>query len=526
MTVEIAVDQYESGRRTTDRTGLNTHDQDRFEDEFAACHEQTIFPPEPNLTRSRSEIQHSEYSRRLLASDALIVCGAIIAGDLIHFAGRRDHLAAGAALAALWMVFLSVSGSRSRRVTGHSVGRGICGGVGEYGIIVLATLQLFGMVAISAQLFHIDVSRGYLAIALPLGVVGLICSRAYWRHAATVKRRTIDPTSVLVVGSKPVARNIATMFARDPEAGYRVVGICTPTGPTPGASSIHVEGRDIPIIGIDEAIVGAVRRTGVHTVAMAATDHLKPTEIRRLMWELEALGVDLMVSPGLVDVADERLYSRAVAGMAMLEVTKPQYSRANSLAKRTFDVLFTIVALLFAAPVMTVAAVAVKLSSPGPVFYPSERIGRDGTTFRMFKFRSMYRDADRHVSQMINADGGNPIFFKVKDDPRVTSIGRVLRKFSIDELPQFFNVLRGEMSVVGPRPQVRREVDSYDDLFRRRLSVKPGLTGLWQVSGRSDLQVEDAVRLDLSYVENWSPVQDLTIIAKTVKTVFRGDGAY
>jgi len=212
--------------------------------------------------------------------------------------------------------------------------------------------------------------------------------------------------------------------------------------------------------------------------------------------------------------------------MAMLEVSKPQYVRANSLAKYTFDLLFTVVALLLAAPVMVIAAIAVKLSSPGPVFYASERIGRGGRTFRMFKFRSMYQDADRYVTQMISAEGASPLFYKVKNDPRVTPIGRVLRKFSIDELPQFFNVLRGEMSVVGPRPQVRREVDSYDDLFRRRLSVKPGLTGLWQVSGRSNLRVEEAVRLDLSYIENWSPVQDLAIIARTVTTVLRGDGAY
>ena len=520
MTVEIATDQYESGRRPTVDKALNSHHRDRLEQqEFDAGEERALFPPEPSLTRSRSETQHTEYSRRLYVTDALVVCGAMVSGDAIRFSGHPAIAGATAAgLGILWMIFLSMSGSRSRRVIGS--------GFGEYAAIVLATLQLFGLAAISAQLFELELSRGYLAIALPLGVAGLICTRSYWRHAAAARRRTVDPTSVLVVGTQQVARNIARMFARDPEAGYQVVGICTPSGPVRGATSIRVEGQDIPIVGIDEAIVGAVRETGVHTVAMAATDHLKPTEIRRLMWELEALGVDLMVSPGLVDVADERLHSRAVAGMAMLEVTKPQYSRANSLAKRTFDVLFTVAALFVAAPIMAAAAIAVKLSSPGPVFYASERIGRDGNTFKMIKFRSMCRDADRHYAQMVDDHEGSAIFFKVKDDPRVTPIGRILRKFSIDELPQFFNVLRGEMSVVGPRPQARREVDCYDDLFRRRLSVKPGLTGLWQVSGRSDLHVEEAVRLDLSYVENWSPVQDLAIIARTVMTVLRGDGAY
>ena len=519
MTVEITSEQHESGRRPSDGEGRGSGLQGRAGQQFDARDEEAFFPPEPGLTRSRSEIQHAEDRRRLYLTDGLVVCGAVVSGDVFRLAGHPAVAGVTAAiLGILWMVFLGISGSRSRRVLGS--------GFGEYAAIVLATLQLFGLAAISAQLFGLSLSRGYLAIALPLGVAGLICTRSYWRHAAAARRRTVDPASVLVVGTEQVARNIARMFARDPESGYRVAGICTPAGPVRGATSIPVEGLDIPIVGIDEAIVGAVRETGVHTVAMAATDHLKPAEIRRLMWELEALGVDLMVSPGLIDVADERLHSRAVAGMAMLEVAKPQYSRANSLAKRAFDVLFTIAALAVAAPVMIAAAVAVKLSSPGPVFYTSERIGRDGGTFKMIKFRSMFRDADRQHAQMVDEHQGTAIFFKVKDDPRVTPIGRILRKFSVDELPQFFNVLRGDMSVVGPRPQARREVDCYDDLFRRRLSVKPGLTGLWQVSGRSDLHVEEAVRLDLSYVENWSPVQDLAIIARTVKTVLRGDGAY
>jgi lipopolysaccharide/colanic/teichoic acid biosynthesis glycosyltransferase len=175
---------------------------------------------------------------------------------------------------------------------------------------------------------------------------------------------------------------------------------------------------------------------------------------------------------------------------------------------------------------MIATALAVKLTSAGPIFYKAERIGLDGIPFKMTKFRSMYQDADTRQADMIAASGGNAMFFKMKDDPRVTPIGKIIRKYSIDELPQFLNVLSGHMSVVGPRPQVRREVDTYDDLVSRRLAVKPGLTGLWQISGRSDLAVEDAVRLDLSYVENWSLLQDILIITKTVRTVLTGSGAY
>jgi exopolysaccharide biosynthesis polyprenyl glycosylphosphotransferase len=352
-------------------------------------------------------------------------------------------------------------------------------------------------------------------------------NRNYWRRAeCNRRRRGENQTPILVVGTDSKARDIATTLMKDPATGYQVVGICTPTGCNGKHQSIKIGERDIPIVGPDAAIVDAARRTGVSSVALAATDHLQPTEIRRLIWELDAIGVDLMVAPGLIDVATQRLHSREVGGMAMLEISKPQYNRANSLAKRTFDVVFTLCGLVVVTPLMILAAIAVKLSSPGPVFYTSERIGLNGATFKMYKFRTMYDGADRRVAQMIAANGGNPLFFKVRNDPRVTPVGRLLRKFSIDELPQIFNVLLGDMSIVGPRPQVRREVEYYDDLVRRRLAVKPGLTGLWQVSGRSNLKIDDAVRLDLRYVENWSLVQDLVIIAKTVKTVLRGDGAY
>ncbi|BBZ79380.1 polyprenyl glycosylphosphotransferase [Mycolicibacterium anyangense] len=488
-------------------------------------------PLTSGIIRSDREIWHRSYARKLLLSDCLIICFAVAAGQL-RFAGQPPDLgfpwpgsplvgytAVSAAVALLWMVFLSLVGSRSARVVGH--------GSEEYAIIALATFQLFGLIAIISMLAHIELSRGYLAIALPLGVIGLMFNRRYWRRKTSRRRvRGEDLTSVLVVGTPRVAADIAITFDKDPEAGYQVVGICTPDGPVEGAEVVTVGGTAIPIVGMDEAVVDAVRRTGVGTVALAATEHLRPTEIRRLIWELDSLGVDLIVAPGLVDVAEQRLRSRPVAGMAMLEVTKPQYNRANSQAKRAFDIAFSSVVLLLMSPVFLAAAAAVKLSSPGPIFYVSERIGLNGTTFRMFKFRSMFDGSDTRAAAMIAATESSPLFWKVKDDPRVTPVGRFLRKFSIDELPQFLNVLRGEMSVVGPRPQVRREVDSYDDLVRRRLAVKPGLTGLWQVSGRSNLQIEDAVRLDLTYVENWSLWQDLVIIAKTLRAVLHSEGAY
>jgi exopolysaccharide biosynthesis polyprenyl glycosylphosphotransferase len=234
-----------------------------------------------------------------------------------------------------------------------------------------------------------------------------------------------------------------------------------------------------------------------------------------------------VVSPGVVDVAGPRLTMRPVAGLPLIHVEKPQYSGTKKLQKRAFDICVSLTVLLCALPVMLVSAIAIKLTSKGPVFYRSERIGLDGVPFDMIKFRTMVDGADSQVDELVarNESVGG-VLFKIREDPRVTTVGRYLRRYSIDELPQFINVLRREMSVVGPRPPLRREVDTYDDQVRRRLLVLPGITGLWQVSGRSDLSWEDSVRLDLSYVENWSISNDLLIAAKTIRTVLAGSGAY
>ncbi len=217
---------------------------------------------------------------------------------------------------------------------------------------------------------------------------------------------------------------------------------------------------------------------------------------------------------------------RPIAGLPLLYIDKPQYQGAKRLQKRAFDFCFALAALTAVSPLLLVTALVIKLTSKGPVFYSSERIGIDGRPFSMLKFRTMVEDADKELANLLSANEGDGLLFKIRNDPRITPIGRILRRFSIDELPQFINVLRQEMSVVGPRPPLRREVEHYDDDVQRRLLVKPGVTGLWQVSGRSDLPWDKAVRLDLSYVDNWSMVGDILIIAKTVHAVFARRGAY
>jgi exopolysaccharide biosynthesis polyprenyl glycosylphosphotransferase len=228
-----------------------------------------------------------------------------------------------------------------------------------------------------------------------------------------------------------------------------------------------------------------------------------------------------------MDVAGARLTLRPVAGFPLVHVERPQYHGAKRFQKRLFDFCFALAALIGMSPLLLLVAIAIKLNSRGPVFYSAERIGLNGKPFKMLKFRSMVADADQllpDLSELNEVDGG--VLFKIRNDPRITSVGKIIRRFSIDELPQFINVLKQEMSVVGPRPPLRREVESYDAEVMRRLLVRPGVTGLWQVSGRSNLSWEDSVRLDLSYIENWSMIGDLIIIGKTLKAVFKREGAY
>jgi exopolysaccharide biosynthesis polyprenyl glycosylphosphotransferase len=212
--------------------------------------------------------------------------------------------------------------------------------------------------------------------------------------------------------------------------------------------------------------------------------------------------------------------------VALIHIEKPQYEAAKRFRKRLFDVAFSAAALLLTAPLLALVALAIKLEDYGPVFYVSDRIGLEGRRFRMLKFRTMAVGADQRIAEVAHLDEGNGVLFKIRSDPRVTRVGRFLRRYSIDEVPQFVNVLRRDMSVVGPRPPLPSEASAYDDQMWRRLLVRPGITGLWQISGRSDLSWEDSVRLDLSYVENWSMTSDLVIAAKTVSVVRRGSGAY
>ncbi|WP_377450959.1 sugar transferase [Rhodococcoides fascians] len=464
----------------------------------------------------------------LRVTDTIVVLGAVTVAQVIRFGevnfrepwSVASYVGVSGVLAVLWLAFLVIFRTRSPRVIGN--------GSEEYRRIISAAFKLFGTVAIVSLLFRLDIARLYLAIALPTGLMGLLLSRWMWRKfLARNRSRGECQTAVLIVGSRSSALSMARSFERSPEAGYRVVGMCLPNYEPGQNTTVRVEGSEIPVLGDEHCVVEAIEMSGADTVAVTATEHIGHHGLRKMVWDLEKKNVDLVVSPGVVDVAGPRLVMRPVANFPLIHVEKPQYNGAKRFGKTAFDLLFAATVLLLISPVLITLAVIIKLTSKGRVFYSSERMGIDGKPFQMIKFRSMVQDADKRVQELAGLnEGAGGVLFKMRDDPRVTRVGKVMRKFSLDELPQFVNVLKREMSVVGPRPPLRSEVETYDGEVRRRLLVKPGITGLWQVSGRSDLSWEESVRLDLSYVENWSMTGDLLIVAKTAVAVVKGDGAY
>lgn len=419
-----------------------------------------------------------------------------------------SYLVVSVLIGVLWLVMLEIDGTRSKRVVGL--------GTAEYRNVVAASFQTFGALAIVSYLLQFDVSRGYVFLAFPTGVVGLLLSRLAWRRWLWSQRANGEYTHrVLLVGPVAASVRIATDLARQPEAGYRIVGACTPE-----AGWERLGSTDIPAFGGFDRVEEAIAASGADTVMVSASDQLPAERVREISWSLETGRQHLVVAPSLTDIGGPRIHTRPVAGLPLIHVETPRYSGRAWVAKRAFDLCGGTLLLLLLAPVLVALMVLVRASSSGPVFYRQERVGMRGKPFHMVKFRSMRDGADAQLMALLAAQGSSERpGFKVDDDPRITPIGRILRKYSLDELPQLFNVLSGSMSLVGPRPQRDGEVALYNDAAKRRLIAKPGMSGLWQVSGRSSLSWEDSIRLDLFYVENWSLAGDLSILVRTARAV-------
>jgi exopolysaccharide biosynthesis polyprenyl glycosylphosphotransferase len=416
-----------------------------------------------------------------------------------------------AMLLATWMWALGLFDSRSERAVGS--------GSLEYRAVVEASMRVFGSVAIVAFLLRVDVARGYLLVSLPTGLSLLLVSRWLWRQWLTRQRRQGRYCArVVLVGSEGSVAQIARELERAHGSGYLVVSACLPrANPFP----THVPGTDIPVLGTLDDVDAVLRTSGADTVAITSTDELPPFRVKQISWSLEAGRQHLVLAPSIIDIAGPRIHTRPAAGLPLIHVETPRMSQSQRFVKRAVDVVASTAGVLALAPLLVVLAVLVKRSGPGPVLFRQVRVGQGGRTFEMLKFRSMVNDAADLLPSLLDVrrDSGNEILFKLRNDPRVTPIGRVMRRFSLDELPQLFNVMVGTMSLVGQRPPLTSEVAQYADHVHRRFLVKPGMTGLWQVSGRSTLSWDDTVRLDLSYVENYSFVSDLLILGKTIRAV-------
>lgn len=469
----------------------------------------------------------TKYQTRLSWVDAFVVAWATSGAYVVRFqldskgtaeGDSHTYAALTVVLTVCWWLFLGLWGTRDPKILGA--------GTEEYKRISAASLWLFGLVAITSYVVQFETARGYVGLALPVGLFGLFFARWVIRQALCVERsKGASNSRVMVIGGPHSSEHLVRSLLSHPQAGYQPVA----------AYLVGYAGTQIcsdlktPVVGYGEdlkEIINGIDECGADTVAISSGAQLSPDQLRRLGWELAARGTGMILAPALTDVAGPRIHTQPVAGLPLIHVSTPKLTGGKRIAKRLFDVIAAFLLLIMSGPLLLIIAVLVKFSSPGPVFYTQRRIGKNGMPFSMIKFRSMRINADDELHTLLQAQGtaGRPLF-KIENDPRVTTVGGLLRKYSLDELPQLFNVLLGTMSLVGPRPQREGEVALYDDAAHRRLFVSPGMSGLWQVSGRSNLSWEQSIRIDLYYVENWSLTQDIVILLKTFRAVFGGHGA-
>lgn len=469
----------------------------------------------------------TRYGRKLVVTDVAIVLGSVFGAQILRFGATPEDLSTPVSSTSIevsysmlssvlvlgWLIMLALGETRKPQNFGV--------GSSEYRRVVTATLMTFGIFAVVAFALRVNIGRGYLLIALPIGVTALLLGRYLWRHRLhSQRRRGRNVYRTMLIGEAAKVRHVHRQMQADMNAGFNVV-----VAVTDDQSQVARAMSDVATRSYAD-IFDSVNEFEVDTVIVTGSDDLPPEKLQHLGWELDGRHVDLVVAAALTDVAGPRIHMRQAVGFPLIYVDYPKLTGFKQLIKRMFDILGSLALIIVMSPVMLAVALAVKLGSPGPLFYSQERIGVKGRPFPMFKFRSMVQNADDQLASLLDAQGtsGRPLH-KVTNDPRITPVGRFLRRYSLDELPQLFNVILGTMSLVGPRPQREAEVALYDKYHHRRLLVKPGITGLWQVSGRSSLEWDDAIRLDLYYVENWSLVGDLVILAKTVRAVVDADGA-
>lgn len=471
-------------------------------------------PPRPRWEARYGQVAFGIDLLSVLIADVLVTA----VYHNVSVLDRRSNLAIALAVPLLTLLALALNHAWDPRVLG-------CGPE-EFRRVASAYVVVIAVMAVAGYAVGTAVGHSWVFGALPLAAGLSMLGRYGLRHWLHRGRRSGEYLrSVVVAGDAESVRELIRRTRSAPHVGWRIEAVCLAHALSDGTLPVAVD--DVPVLGTDEDLVGIVTLHGYSAVAILPSSGWAPDRTQRLAWDLEGTGADLLIAPTLMDIVGPRLHISPVSGMPLLQLNAPRFTGPAWVIKTVLDRVLALALLIVIAPVLIAVGCAVRLTSPGPTFYTQTRVGRAGTTFQMVKFRSMVRDADARLADLASANEGSGVLFKIKDDPRVTPVGRFIRRYSIDELPQLFNVVAGHMSLVGPRPPLVAEVEKYDDGgVRRRMLVKPGLTGLWQVSGRSDLSWEESVRMDLRYVENWSMALDVMILWKTAGAVLRPDGAY
>jgi exopolysaccharide biosynthesis polyprenyl glycosylphosphotransferase len=458
---------------------------------------------------------------------ALSVCvdlaGAALPAAAAVVRGREPHpLLLAAAAAVLWPLIGVASKRYASGVWADAVDlRAV---LRDWLILVgaLATLRLAcGLNNVPAEAF---------TALLPALILTATCQKVIRRQLRAARRDARALRRALVVGEGPLVDAVVAQLAQRTDHGYVIVGACA-VGEDRVSSGVTVcvrlprEAPQTPETDA-EGVLDAIDEVTADLVFVAVSRPMSGERLRRLSWALHDRGCPLVVLPGIVDVARRRLRATSAAGLTMLHIAPPARRGIPALFKAVVDRVGALLLIVLLSPLLLGVGLAVRLGSPGPALFRQTRVGRCHTHFSMWKFRTMVVGADRLKSELEEANENDGHMFKMRTDPRITPVGRILRRYSLDELPQLFNVLLGHMSLVGPRPPLPEEVVKYDPVERRRLTVKPGLTGLWQVSGRADLSWNETVALDLRYIDNWSLAGDVNVMARTVRAVLDGQGAY
>ncbi|MEN8705225.1 MAG: sugar transferase [Nocardioides marinisabuli] len=478
-------------------------------------------------TQSVSAATPSRMLRYLPASALIIDAALMTVVGLIAIVGRRELgifassasveqqlIIAGPLMIVGWIVTIALLDGYHRDVFGA--------GTDEYRRILNASLLAAGITGVTCYLAKFDLSRGFFLMAYGLGVPALFLGRMALRRALhSARRRGLLRHRVLIAGTRAHVDEVARVLGREPWLGYEVIGALTPEYDLSEETT-----TGLPVLGNANEAASLAKSSRADSIFFAGGAVGSSSQFRQMVWELEQDSIQVVIAPSVTEISNERINIRPVGGLPLMHIEPPTWTDASRWGKRTFDFVGSLGLLIVFAPLFLLAATQVKLHDRGPVFFRQTRIGKDGHEFSCFKFRTMVQNAEAMVADLQEQQGQSALLFKMKDDPRITPPGRWMRRLSVDELPQLINVFLGHMSLIGPRPQVAREVALYDESMSRRLHVRPGMTGLWQVSGRNDLTPEEAIRLDLYYVDNWSMLQDLSILSKTMGAVVSSRGAY